>query len=1623
MLKTLRRSLSLVLITAILMSIGFIPAVPAAASGADELFAGKMYALTDAGGTLHFWDFDLYTNENRSNAAVQADFEDWNMTGRSGTPVVINNNAGTITGITRGVHEVRLAKGNVRLTLYIVAKNAEEAEHVLYETNFAGVANGTLPVGWLQGVGVTGNVNSNLLTVANGAYAIASHRPVLMPAYLHAFPNMRFGASKAQTARLNESRWSSFVWNSQNSATAAGTRIPYYHWIRRGSSQNDSTALTNFHGNWADFALQSLTALPLNQTNRYRIDTLGNSIKTYIDNSLIIDTTTRDNNPNLGGRLGFSGSDMTFRISNIRVVYNNGSLSATETLSNYALPFTYPNPALNVSFSFPFITTVQQPVTSIADAPTIVAGSSLNPLTVSAPANGRPASAVLQLGSGLTVANAGSAPLTTVLTAMQNRVIPVFRIDSATVAAEFIHYFEDNNISDGILMSGDPAVLRQLRTAIGALQGALAVDGSGTIDQDMLNGWVRSTNSNLGRIIYIENADYVSKEDLLYLQNRLMSVWVDSPAETVGAYEQLVNGPNGLVTGNVAQLYTVYQSFTGTTPTMVRTPVNAFHRASPSITPQNTVEGALLAIQNGANAIEYDIMITACGELINFHDEQVGALTGCPRNRNVWDMTLDEIKALTPNIRADYSHSAIWEPDDFADIQIPTIWEFMEAIAPYDDVLFLTEIKDIRVEARTHNIITTLSRQVDEFRDVYGICLRHRFIFISFSHSPALVSLVREHFPDSTFGGLASPNPDTWLTAEALIQNFAPLNMIVNRNTGAINAGGRPLLQALNHRGMPKVPWTYRLLSEVSRDYTSGVAGMTNSHGQLLSNVAVSFTPDKFSYDIEIGQRLDITGTTVNRHKNVVPVHTAAPAVISGGSFITINADGSITGTAAGTAVIIPRGITNAGTSTFLLPGQPVTITVAGNFEGENPAARPALVPNWSAVTVDYDLKPSALTGTTTMITTFDEPVFIDINNQEIYFDITVASGTTGNITLYFGPLPGGNVTAASAPLSLTPPMLRSPAPNPAPSVAPGQHIGNFTLRQAIDANRMGAASIAAPYRNQGTQIQRLANGNMLKIYGIGFTVTGGTFAADALTVNSLFAGHRGIPCDKPRAVTPAIIGTPDLGAVLSAQYEFYDPAGIPEHPQGSLIQWQVLNGNTYADIPDATGFSFTYTEEQAMRRVRYTVTPRNADGDLGEPAPSNLMGLMVMPCPPDCPGGNHGCACGLDMSGVFNMFNLDPDLWTSTHGNWDGGAATSVTVERVGGEYRIRNHGGGWPNARQDFTAIPLSSANNWGGMELHFDFTVTSGASFTLYSGTTSYRLTNALSQRGGGASLAPGGDLTARDFKGSVTLQQLFTTTWGTGAGIPPPASFNTLSGLQIHAVGGDIIVREFRISSPAAAGPTAHIEPTASVNFNNELLRGLDNAGIYSFNGGAPVTLTGSTYPIPASWQGTNVSVVRKGDGVIRTDSLPQTIAVPARPSAPSTPAGIACTVRANNDGRITGVSTAMEYRKSDAAAWIPVTGGTVNHLTPGTYYVRFRATNSGFSSAHTAVTVQGFVQRGYILDRDTVTVADASLAFRGLLGLVALTPEQEAAATLDGDTLTIGHVMRIFRYALGLSDTL
>ncbi len=63
-----------------------------------------------------------------------------------------------------------------------------------------------------------------------------------------------------------------------------------------------------------------------------------------------------------------------------------------------------------------------------------------------------------------------------------------------------------------------------------------------------------------------------------------------------------------------------------------------------------------------------------------------------------------------------------------------------------------------------------------------------------------------------------------------------------------------------------------------------------------------------------------------------------------------------------------------------------------------------------------------------------------------------------------------------------------------------------------------------------------------------------------------------------------------------------------------------------------------------------------------------------------------------------------------------------------------------------------------------------------------------------------------------------------------------------------------------------------------------------------------------------------------------------------------------TVKGKNDGIITGVDATMEYRAEGENTYTAVTGEEIKNLAPGTYYVRYAATNNHNASAEVSVVI-------------------------------------------------------------------
>ena len=145
-------------------------------------------------------------------------------------------------------------------------------------------------------------------------------------------------------------------------------------------------------------------------------------------------------------------------------------------------------------------------------------------------------------------------------------------------------------------------------------------------------------------------------------------------------------------------------------------------------------------------------------------------------------------------------------------------------------------------------------------------------------------------------------------------------------------------------------------------------------------------------------------------------------------------------------------------------------------------------------------------------------------------------------------------------------------------------------------------------------------------------------------------------------------------------------------------------------------------------------------------------------------------------------------------------------------------------------------------------------------------------------------------------------------------------------------------------------TAHAAPAANegytINYATETLTVKDD---YEVNTAENFTGTAIQSGTSLSdYIGSTLYIRHKADANGAPVSAAVALTIPARPAAPSGLTAVNETAERKNDGQITGVTTAMEYKLSTADEWTACTDTTLTNLAPGTYEVRVKGTDSNFT---------------------------------------------------------------------------
>jgi len=165
----------------------------------------------------------------------------------------------------------------------------------------------------------------------------------------------------------------------------------------------------------------------------------------------------------------------------------------------------------------------------------------------------------------------------------------------------------------------------------------------------------------------------------------------------------------------------------------------------------------------------------------------------------------------------------------------------------------------------------------------------------------------------------------------------------------------------------------------------------------------------------------------------------------------------------------------------------------------------------------------------------------------------------------------------------------------------------------------------------------------------------------------------------------------------------------------------------------------------------------------------------------------------------------------------------------------------------------------------------------------------------------------------------------------------------------------------------------INPPISISYSDAKLINLNENSSYAISGTGVTTTSITTAAgetdkiIAADWFGKTISIIKNGNGTTTSNSIAQSLSIPARPAAPTGLASTDVTTSGGSDGTITGVTTAMEYKlfSTTVNSYTDVTGTTVTGLPGGDYKVRYKATATDFAS----------------VDADVMIDAPSKIAFR------------------------------------------
>ena len=505
-----------------------------------------------------------------------------------------------------------------------------------------------------------------------------------------------------------------------------------------------------------------------------------------------------------------------------------------------------------------------------------------------------------------------------------DKIIPAFDVSDTDTAKKIIAYIETLEKDDVTFISSDIETVKYIREYSNSQNRIYraVIDFSDVqyskLTEKQLVKIRDSANTALTKIVilpsYLATADAVE-----FLQQRLMTVWVKCEQNETDILTAINSGANGIVCLGAKEVFEVFSKFY-TKNSFSRTPFIIAHRGASAICMQNTLEGAKLAYEKGADVIELDIHLTKDNHLIVIHDSTMGGLVieqGKYTTVDVTTLTLEQVQSVI--INRGYE-------DEYPEMRVPTLRSFFEFFKD-KEVILLIEYKN-----QTTKIGEALAELIAEF----DIADQVNTLTYSTYNYPLPKKALAETFPGISVSRLSSAvlNSATGNNTENIYKAselYTALRSAMTYNTTMSPQSSnltKAYYEVMSHRGMTVWPWVITS-AQFDSFFMMGTAGMTTDYCHLATDMVKKLSTEKVDYLLK-DTVLKPTVSAVKYSTEATDVTSEAELiVIENDNVVTVNGDGSFTGFNNGKfSYMFKYKTTTPKGSEYTLYTQPVTVEV-----------------------------------------------------------------------------------------------------------------------------------------------------------------------------------------------------------------------------------------------------------------------------------------------------------------------------------------------------------------------------------------------------------------------------------------------------------------------------------------------------------------------------------------------------------------------------------------------------------------------------------------------------------------------------------------------------------------------